>query len=148
MNAIDYEAAHLEQLMQGDLNAGAERLGYMMQYAGRLEQPGWAYTAVDQGEVLFCTGIVDLWPGTGEVWFIGSQEIHRKPRKVIEYCRGAMRRCALENDLWRIQGVCRADWPSALRFAEFFGFENEGLMRRYGPEGADYYRVAWFPDGH
>lgn len=148
MNAIPYEAAHLEQLMAGNLNTGAERLGYMMNYAHRLEQPDWAYTIVDDDQVLFCTGIMDMWPGTGEVWFIGSQEIHRRPRAVVEFCRREMRFCAKERGLWRIQGVCRADWPQALRFAEFFGFRNEGLMRRYGPEGSDYYRVAWFPDEH
>ena len=119
--------------MEGELNAGAERLGYMMQYAHRLEQPGWAYTAIDQGEVLFCTGIVDMWPGTGEVWFIGSQEIHRKPRKVIEYCRAP---CAAvpRRMTCGASRVCRAIGRE-LYGSQVFGFKNEGLMRRYGPEG-------------
>ena len=29
-----------------------------------------------------------------------------------------------------------------LRFAEFLGFKNEGLMRGYGPDKSDYYRMA------
>jgi hypothetical protein len=26
----------------------------------------------------------------------------------------------------------------AIRFAEFLGFEKEGLMKKFGPEGSDY----------
>jgi len=29
-----------------------------------------------------------------------------------------------------------------LRFAKFLGFTNEGLMKHYGPDGSDYYRMA------
>ena len=29
-----------------------------------------------------------------------------------------------------------------IRFAEFLGFEIEGLMRGYGPDKSDYYRMA------
>ena len=42
----------------------------------------------------------------------------------------------------RIQAAVRADWPEAQRFAEFLGLENEGLMRKYGPDGSDYFRFA------
>jgi hypothetical protein len=30
----------------------------------------------------------------------------------------------------------------AYRFAEWLGFENEGIMRKYGVDGGDYYRMA------
>ena len=32
----------------------------------------------------------------------------------------------------------KADWMEAIRFAEFLGFEKEGLMKKFGPEGSDY----------
>ena len=47
-----------------------------------------------------------------------------------------------EQELVRIQAAVRADWPEAQRFAEFLGLENEGLMRKYGPDGSDYFRFA------
>jgi RimJ/RimL family protein N-acetyltransferase len=46
------------------------------------------------------------------------------------------------NNIHRVQAACRADWPEAVRFAEFLGFENEGLMRSYGVDGRDYFRYA------
>ena len=47
-----------------------------------------------------------------------------------------------ENELDRIQASVSADVPTAIRFAKWLGFENEGLMRQYGVDGGDYYRMA------
>ena len=46
-------------------------------------------------------------------------------------------------ELWRVQANVRADWPLAIRFARFIGMEREGLMKKFGPEQADYFRYAW-----
>lgn len=47
-----------------------------------------------------------------------------------------------QNGLWRVQATVKVGWERALRFAEFMGFESEGVMRQYGPEKGDYFRVA------
>jgi len=46
--------------------------------------------------------------------------------------------------LWRIQASVSASDTKALRFASWLGFEDEGLMKKYGPDGSDYRRVARF----
>ena len=90
MRIIDYDPAHLHDLMDGDLNDGAV-----------------------------------------------------KNRPFIRFAKtDIMQRVTTENKLWRVQGVCKADWPAARRFARLMGFEEEGLMRKYGPEQADYMRIA------
>jgi RimJ/RimL family protein N-acetyltransferase len=38
--------------------------------------------------------------------------------------------------------VVHVDDDRAYRFAEWLGFENEGIMRKYGVDGGDYYRMA------
>jgi RimJ/RimL family protein N-acetyltransferase len=49
------------------------------------------------------------------------------------------------NDLGmrRVQGAVSVNWEEAARFAHYMGFEEEGVMRKYGPDGSDYIRVAW-----
>ena len=36
----------------------------------------------------------------------------------------------------------KSNFKTGLRFAEFLGFKNEGLMRGYGPDKSDYYLMA------
>ena len=47
-----------------------------------------------------------------------------------------------DNDLWRIQASVHTTDEQSIKFAEWMGFENEGLMKKFGPDGADYYRFA------
>jgi hypothetical protein len=42
----------------------------------------------------------------------------------------------------RIASEPHVDDDRAYRFAEWLGFENEGIMRKYGVDGGDYYRMA------
>jgi len=142
---LDYEQSHLHELMDGPLNDGApEHIGYMRDWAGELQQKGWSYTLVENGHIICCAGIVNMWPGVGEAWFIASGKIHANVRPFIRFAKtDVMQKVVEENDLWRVQAVCKSDWPAAQKFAAFMGFEPEGVMRKYGPEGMDYIRVAW-----
>jgi RimJ/RimL family protein N-acetyltransferase len=47
-----------------------------------------------------------------------------------------------DNDLQRIQASVHANDKQAIRYVEWLGFENEGLMKKFGPDGSDYYRFA------
>ena len=49
-----------------------------------------------------------------------------------------------DNELWRIQASVSVNDEKALRFASWLGFEDEGLMKKYGPDGSDHRRVARF----
>jgi hypothetical protein len=142
---INYKPSHLHDLMDGPLNDGApEHIGYMRAYAEELQQPGWSFTLIENGHIICCSGIVDMWPGVGEAWFLASSKIHEYPRPFIRFAKtDVIQKVVDENDLWRVQAVCKADWPAAIKFARFLGFESEGVMRKYGPEGADYLRMAW-----
>lgn len=144
MRIIDYSPVHLHELMDGDLNNGAiKNIGYMREWASELQQPGWSFTLIENGHIICCAGIVNMWPGVGEAWFIASDKIHSNARPFIRFAKNSMQKVADENDLWRVQAVCKADWPAAIKFVKFMGFETEGLMRKYGPEAMDYLRVAW-----
>lgn len=42
----------------------------------------------------------------------------------------------------RTQVTIRAGYPFLIKWIELLGFEREGLMRKFGPEGDDYYLYA------
>jgi RimJ/RimL family protein N-acetyltransferase len=47
-----------------------------------------------------------------------------------------------DTDLQRIQASVHTRDKQAIRYVEWLGFENEGLMKKFGPDGSDYYRFA------
>ena len=48
-----------------------------------------------------------------------------------------------DNNLFRLQAsVCLND-KKALRFIKWLRFKEEGIMRKFGPDGVDYMRYAW-----
>ena len=42
----------------------------------------------------------------------------------------------------RIDATAREDFPQASRMLEMLGFEREGLMKSYGPDGSSHYLFA------
>jgi hypothetical protein len=145
MRVIEYRQEHLKDLIDGDLSSGTGKQIFVKQYAGSLERPGWSFTVLDHGHLVACVGITEMWEGVGEAWFLGSARINLKARSFARLARsGIYENTAKALGLWRVQAACRADWPEALRFAKFMGFKDEGLMKRYGQNGEDFIRMAWF----
>ena len=149
MIIIDYEPDHLVELMSGDLNKGApENIGYMVDYAENYMEGGSSYTLVHNGHIICCAGILTLWEGVGEAWFVASHHIHKNSRPFIRFAKkDVMEPVVDKNNLWRVQATVKVGWGTALRFAEFMGFHTEGVMRQYGPDKGDYFRVARLYDG-
>jgi len=48
----------------------------------------------------------------------------------------------INNNIWRLQTAVKANFKLGIRFAEWLGLQQEGLMKQYGPDGTDYYRMA------
>jgi hypothetical protein len=46
------------------------------------------------------------------------------------------------NNIKRLQTSVKADFWHGQKFAKWMGFETEGLMKNYGPDGSDYIRYA------
>ena len=47
-----------------------------------------------------------------------------------------------EHNLHRLQAVVKTDFKDGHRFAKFYGFVNEGIMRNYGPGKESFNRYA------
>lgn len=99
-----------------------------------------------QDQLLWISGVVKLWPGVGEFWMLTDDkfpEFYKKEPKV--FIKG-IRHWLRGLNYHRIQTPVRADFETGLRFVKFFGFEEEGLMRKYGPDKVDFVRFAYIKD--
>jgi len=131
-----FEQKHLEQI----------NLGYdMPQQAKDSFMRGTkvnGMTLFDEDTILGFGGVHILWKGVGECWLMLSTEGKLKPRTVAKYTLKLFDDIMSEDSLERIQASVAAADPKAIAFAKWLGFEVEGLMKKYGPEGGDYYRLA------
>ena len=80
--------------------------------------------------------------GVCEGWVISSKRIFDVKIKAAKLIRHRTDILCAANKVWRLQTTVKANFKMGLRFAEFLGFKNEGLMRGYGPDKSDYYRMA------
>jgi RimJ/RimL family protein N-acetyltransferase len=96
-------------------------------------QPG--VTVRNDGVIVGVGGINWYWEGVGEAWVILA-----KDAKPVTAYRSILRmfKSLLKNHEWRrVQAVVRASWTKANRMAERLGFQREGLMKNYCPNGED-----------
>jgi hypothetical protein len=101
--------------------------------------PLFTYTLSTEHEhVLGCAGLRLIWDGVWEGWFQGAAPhiAHRYRFMVVRFVKRYLNR--MLNECHRIQAVVCSDDMVARRFVLFLGFEREGVLRKYGPDGRDY----------
>ena len=103
---------------------------------------GLSFTLLHNNNPLCSGGIVPLWNGVAEGWVISSKRILSNKIKSSRLIKERTDLLCANNKIWRLQTAVKADFKIGLRFAEFLGFKNEGLMRGYGPDKTDYYLMA------
>lgn len=91
-------------------------------------------------------GLIELWPGVARVWALFSSELLDSiPTVLALHVKRDLKR-AEELDLHRIEATVVASHQVGIGFLEWLGFEKEGLMRRYGPDGEDFILFAKVSD--
>ena len=143
MIMVDYKPEHIESILDGDMSKMARKsFGMAEDIAHGLVAPGLAFTGLIDGYVIASAGIKPLWPRVGEAWIVASDNMPKNKLSVIKLIKENFNVMIQDNNFVRVQASVRADWLEAKRFAEFLGFEHEGIMRKYGPDGQDYLRMA------
>jgi len=103
---------------------------------------GMAFTLLDNNIPIVSGGIFPLWAGVFEGWVISSKRIFDLKIKAARLIKNRTDYLCKNNNVWRLQTAVKADFTRGVRFAEFLGLQKEGLMRGYGPDKTDYYRMA------
>ncbi|PHS25463.1 MAG: hypothetical protein COA84_07555 [Robiginitomaculum sp.] len=100
---------------------------------------GTAFSCWHGDDVVLIGGIFPMWEGRMTAWLI----VGKVPRYGWQNICRAVKAClAAYADTPRIEATALASEPKAQKFLEWLGFEREGLMRNYGPDGADHIGYA------
>lgn len=91
------------------------------------------------GDIVAIIGYLPLRAGVCEVTFIPAGEWRRHKLAICRIIRDYLKVPLMVYH--RIQMTCLAD-DEHLRFAEFFGFKNEGLLRQYDRLKRDYFMLS------
>ena len=101
------------------------------------------YAALLDNHVVAIGGVSCLWEGVAEGWFIIGNIGKLFPLALARIVKKMVSRIILENNLFRLQAsVCSND-KKAVRFIKWLKFTEEGIMKKFGPDGVDYIRYAW-----
>ena len=123
-----------DKLMDWDANFTENRIDFAL--------AGLSFTLLHNNNPLCSGGIVPLWNGVAEGWVISSKRIFKTRIKASRLIKKRTDLLCAANKIWRLQTAVKSNFKTGLRFAEFLGFKNEGLMKAYGPDKTDYYRMA------
>jgi len=136
---VKFKPDHLDSLIPRDF----ERDHYgLIERFNNLYLEGPAYSVFDGEVCVFCGGVRIIWPGAGEAWLICSNDLGHYVRELCLITPRYLKWIIEDHDLRRVQAVVQSDWTQAVRFLEKLGFDMEGVMRKYGPNGEDYIMYA------
>jgi hypothetical protein len=105
-------------------------------------QPGNAYTMFVNDKPVFACGIVILWDGVAECWVLASQNVYEMKFLAARTILELQDKLCKKNKIKRLQTSVKADFKLGLRFATWLGLEIEGLKKKYGPDGSDFYQLG------
>ena len=123
-----------DKLMDSDATFKENRIDFAM--------AGLAYTLLDNNVPVCSGGIIPTWLGNAQGWVLSSKRIFRNKIKAARLIKERTDLLCANNKIWRLQTAVKADFKIGIRFAEFLGFNKEGLMVGYGPDKTDYYLMA------
>lgn len=99
------------------------------------------YQSIDQ-KVLCCTTLIKMRKHTAALNMIIDNAIDKYKKEFIYVLREALVYYMKELGLTRVQATIRADFPTAEKWIKICGFEKEGVMRGWGPDGEDHILFA------
>jgi len=142
MMAVTLTRSHVLYAAKNAPKQNDAQLGLVLAALPAFTVPGRGLALLDGGKVYAVTGLAPLWDGVSEAWFIPTEDMQHKKVQTIRIVRRELDAAIKRLKLRRVQAVVRSDFKSAHKLARFLGFESEGLMKQYGPDGLDYERYA------
>lgn len=140
---VPYKVEHVKNIIKYGLNDERIELD-AKSYEDQIDFtiPAMAFTLLVNNNPVVSGGVYPLWPGVAEGWVISSRRIFNFNLSAAKAIKKRTDYICINNGVWRLQTAVRADYETGIRFAKWLGLEKEGLMKKYGPDGSNYYRMA------
>lgn len=102
----------------------------------------YGFAVMDGDVVVAILGLTVLHDGVAQNWAIISAEVKKHPVAFPRLALRALETMVQDLGLRRVQMTVRNDFPRGVAFAQWLGFKYEGTLRKYGPDGSDYFMYA------
>lgn len=103
-----------------------------------LSDAGLAWTVEKNGEILAIAGLAPQWTGRAIAWALISEDAG----KCFHSIHKAVKRFLDSSEFLRIEANVDMEFEAGHRWMELLGFQLEGFMRAYRPDGADMFLYA------
>lgn len=100
--------------------------------------PGMSWAMREGVRVVMAGGVAPVWRGRGLAWLTHDGAEWRHWLAAARWARSWFPILPFR----RIEATVRYEFVAGRRWAECLGFQREGLMRRFGEDGADYWLYA------
>lgn len=98
-----------------------------------------AYTGFIDGRIVACAGVVPIWDGRGELWALVARDIGKLGMRSLHY---GVKRWLGSAAFRRLEAHCDAEFMQAHRWLMLLGFNYEGPLAKFLPDGRDALRFA------
>ena len=105
---------------------------------------GWSWAAIGRGKVFAVFGLRMIWTGLAEMWMVPGKDIGNHAISLVRGARAITDSALQDYGVRRLQITVKAENDTAFKFAKSLHFEVESVMRKFGPEGSDYYMMVRF----
>jgi len=142
MDVVPFEVEHLETIMLQP--AQQHFFSYFdPAYGEALKLSGPAFTGIHEGRVLGCAGLVKQWENRAIAWSLLSSDIGNEFVRIHK----AVYRFLELTDFDRVEAHVDANFDQGHRWIRMLGFEKEGYMKRFNPNGGDAVLYARLKNG-
>ena len=140
---VPFRPEHLLRMeMKGDALDYLEIIPEYPQYVIAMAVPDFSWTLLRNDKPVCVFGLRPMWPGVGEVWMLPGVGIEENAIALVKGGRHIFAQIEQEYGVRRLQIAVRKSNYTAYKFARSVYFEQESLMRQFGPEGDDYYMMT------
>lgn len=138
MEIVPFMPSHLDNLLLQPAQAYMRPFFANKKYGTSLAVPDKSFAALDGDRVLACAGVLPLWEGRAEAWALLSPDLKRNFVHIHFATARFLGACGIR----RIEAHVDAELGCAKRWVEMLGFEYEGPLRSFTPDGRDCLRYA------
>ena len=103
---------------------------------------GGGISVVQRGKVLGIFGSSTIWHGLDEAWFLVDEAVRRYGIAMTKVAKKWIALKFQKDKLNRLQITVRCDDVRAYKWAKCLGFQKDGVMRRFGPDGSDFFLMS------
>ena len=98
-----------------------------------LSKQGLAWTGEQDGKILAISGVIPIWEGRASAWAFISEDAGEHMYHVHKAVRSFLRKSYFT----RIEATVDLEFAEGVRWMKMLGFELEGYMKAYKPDGSD-----------